>query len=170
MSRYDLEEMIERQVPRLRRFARGLLPDAEEADDLVQSCLEVAWRRAHEWHPETDLRAWLFSIMHNLNANMGQGPFRPADGGSTTQGYRDPASFGQHSNVDLGAVQQGLAHLAQDHREVLLLVCLEEMNYEQVADVLGAPVGTVIARLHRAREHLRRWMIRERGPSLRRVK
>jgi len=170
MSRYDLEEMIERQVPRLRRFARALLRDAEEADDLVQSCLNTAWRRAQQWRPETDLRVWLFSILHNLNANMSQGPFRPANSGSTTEGSRDPGSLGQDNNVDLSAIQQGLAQLAQDHHEVLLLVCLEQMNYEQVADILGIPVGTVIARLHRAREHLRRSMNREQGPSLRRVK
>jgi RNA polymerase sigma-70 factor (ECF subfamily) len=170
MSRDDLEKMIERQVPRLRRFARALLRDAEEADDLVQNCLDTAWRRAQQWRPETDLRVWLFSILHNLNANMRQGTLRPADSGSTTEGSRDTGSLGQDNNLDLSAIQQGLAQLAQDHHEVLLLVCLEEMTYEQVADILGIPVGTVIARLHRTREHLRRSMNKEQGPSLRRVK
>ena len=72
--------------------------------------------------------------------------------------------------ADQGTIENGLARLARDQHEVLLLVCVEEMNYERVAKVLGVPVETVIARLHRAREHLRRCMNRDQRPSLRRVK
>ena len=161
MNRDDLGEMIQQQVPRLRRYARALIRDLDEADDLVQDCLVRAWRGVDQWHPEQDLRVWLFSIMHNLKANTG---------GSTAEAYRDGGFLGGDSAKELGGVENGLAHLAEDQHEVLLLVCVEEMNYEQVAKVMGVPVGTVVTRLHRAREHLRRWMNREQRPSLRRVK
>jgi RNA polymerase sigma-70 factor (ECF subfamily) len=67
-------------------------------------------------------------------------------------------------------LERGLAELPAEQREILLLVCLEDMSYEQVAGVLGIPIGTVMSRLHRARERLRRYLAGERKPPLRRVK
>ena len=89
MNRDYLGEMMKRQIPRLRRYARSLVRDLEEADDLVQDCLDKAWRRIHQWHPEQDLRVWLFSIMHNLQANMAKGS-RLSTSGSTAEAYRHP--------------------------------------------------------------------------------
>ena len=169
MYRDDPVVLIERQVPRLRRYARALVRDREQADDLVQDCLDQAWRRVHQWDPAQDLRVWLFSILRRLSTN-GVRESRLSRSDPAAEGCRYPGALERGGAADRGAVQNGLAELAQDQHEILLLVCIEEMSYEQVAAVLEVPVGTVIARLHRAREHLRGWMSREQRPSLRRVK
>ena len=72
--------------------------------------------------------------------------------------------------MTLRDLEQGLALLSDDQREVLVLVCVEGMNYQQVADILDIPTGTVMSRLHRARERMRIWMHGEEPPKLRRVK
>src|ERR1700722_7722859 len=66
----DFGELLEAQIPRLRRYARALTRDAVRADDLVQSCLLRALSKAHLWQPGTDLRAWLFTILHNQHVNI----------------------------------------------------------------------------------------------------
>ena len=65
----DFAQLLEEQIPRLRRYARALTHDVERADDLVQSCLERAITKQHLWQPGTDLRAWLFTILHNQHVN-----------------------------------------------------------------------------------------------------
>ncbi len=162
-------ELLATQIPRLRRYARALTQNAHAADDLVQDCLERAWRKAHHWEPGTDLRAWLFTLMHNLHINklrrrrLDTEPMEHTD-------YQDPRPQAPDAALNLRDLEQGLAQLSEEQREVLLLVCLEEMSYEQVAAVLGVPLGTVMSRLHRARERLRGWMAGEQKPALRRVK
>ncbi len=163
------EELLSIQIPRLRRYARALTRDAHAADDLVQDCLERAWRKAHHWEPGTDLRAWLFTLMHNLHVNAVRR--KSVDTEPMAHGdYRDPRPQTADGALNLRDLEQGLAQLSPDQREVLLLVCLEEMSYEQVSSVVGAPIGTVMSRLHRARERLRAWMAAETKPALRRVK
>lgn len=162
-------ELLATQIPRLRRYARALTRNAQAADDLVQDCLERAWRKAHHWEPGTDLRAWLFTLMHNLHINTLRRK-RPDTEPMAHNDYRDPRQQTPDAALNLRDLEQGLAQLSEEQREVLLLVCLEEMSYEQVAAVIGVPIGTVMSRLHRARERLRGWMAGEQKPALRRVK
>ncbi len=162
-------ELLAAQIPRLRRYARALTRNAQAADDLVQDCLERAWRKAHHWEPGTDLRAWLFTLMHNLHVNSLRRN-RPDTEPMKRTDYQDPRPQTQDAALNLRDLEQGLAQLSEQQREVLLLVCLEEMSYEQVATVVGIPVGTVMSRLHRARERLRGWMAGDHKPALRRVK
>src|SRR5436305_13397548 len=68
-SMNDFTQLLEEQIPRLRRYARALTRDVYRADDLVQSCLERAIAKQHLWQPGTDLRAWLFTILHNQHVN-----------------------------------------------------------------------------------------------------
>lgn len=172
MPAIDWSTLLAEQIPRLRRYARALARDPERADDLVQDCLERAWSRIHRWQPDTDLRAWLFTIMHNLHANMARRFSREPEQVSLDD--HEPAngrgSAQQEQGLVLRDLQAGLDALPAEQREVLMLVCLEEMSYEQVAQVLGIPIGTVMSRLYRARERLRRWMAGERTSHLRRVK
>src|SRR4029077_4164693 len=65
----EFARMLEAQIPRLRRYARALTRDLVRADDLVQSCLTRAITKQHLWQPGTDLRAWLFTILHNQHVN-----------------------------------------------------------------------------------------------------
>ena len=171
MGKAHLRALFEEQIPRLRRYARALLRDSEDADDLVQDCLERAWSRSHRWKPDSDLRAWMFTIMHNLYVNM----VRRNEKRQTMalDGMRDPPDpslSGQERSDGLRDLEKGLATLPAEQREVLLMVCLEDLSYQQVAGILGVPVGTVMSRLHRARERMRRWMKEERPTALRRVK
>jgi RNA polymerase sigma-70 factor, ECF subfamily len=162
-------ELLATQIPRLRRYARALTRNVQAADDLVQDCLERAWRKAHQWEAGTDLRAWLFTLMHNVHVN-GLRRRRPETEPMEHGEYQDPRPSAPEAGLQLRDLEQGLARLSPEQREVLLMVCLEEMPYEQAAAVLGVPVGTVMSRLHRARERLRAWMADEKKPPLRRVK
>lgn len=84
--------------------------------------------------------------------------------------HEDPRQRAPNSWLGLRDLELGLAQVPAEQREVLLLVCVEEMSYEQVAAIIGVPVGTIMSRLHRARKRLRSWMAGEQRPHLRRVK
>ena len=144
-------------IPRLRRYARALVGDRATADDLVQDTLERAWSKLHLYRRGTDLRAWLFTVMHNVHVNrvraarltdtlddeMPELAQRPAQGDALL--VRD--------------LDRAIACLPAEQRAVLLLVTLEEMSYEEVARTLGIPIGTVMSRLSRARDKLRAMML-----------
>lgn len=142
-------------IPSLRRYAAGLTGNREAADDLVQDTMEKAWTRLALWQRRGDLRAWLFSILHNLFVDRVR-----SDGRSPVidAGEDDPVAPVRANQADLLEVRdldRALAQLPPEQREVLLLVAVEQMRYEQVARVLEVPVGTVMSRLSRARERLR---------------
>lgn len=143
------------ELPRLRRYARALVGERAAADDLVQDTLERAWSRAAQWRPGSELRAWLFGIMHNLRIDQ----LRQA--GLPTQSLDDqeidlPVRPTQSDGLELAVLDAALAQLPEEQRQVLLLVALEEMSYEQIATTVGIPLGTVMSRLARGRERLRR--------------
>jgi len=124
------------------------------ADDLVQDTLEKAWIKLHQWRTGSDLRAWLFSIMHNLRVDQLRRPGLSTS--SMEDGYFDPPTRAtQTDRMEVNDLESALARLPHEQREVLLLVALEEMSYGQVASVLGIPAGTVMSRLSRGRERLR---------------
>ncbi len=165
-------ERIVEHIPRLRRYARALLKnDILAADDLVQDCLERALSRLHYWRQGSDLRAWLFTIMHNVFVNQVR---RQSNGPQFVElpvdevGLVDPART--ERDVELRDLHRGVAALSVDQREVLLLVSLEGLRYQEVASILGIPEGTVMSRLSRARKQLRTKLNRDDGPILRRVK
>lgn len=142
-------------IPNLRRYARALVGDRDGADDLVQDTLERAVRKFHLWKPG-DLRAWLFSIMHNVFVNQLKArKIAP-------QVEIDEETIAAHIPTVTGAdvldLQRALGLLAPEQREVVLLVALEDMTYADVSRALGIPIGTVMSRLSRGREKLRKVM------------
>lgn len=149
-------------IPRLRRYARVLAGEATRADDLVQDTLARAWEKRGLWQSGTDLRAWLFTVMHNVFVNQRALARREAlnlsidaegEGGEV---WQLPVRPNQQARVELAEVLARVGRLPAEQREVLLLACVEEMKYEEIAAVLAIPVGTVMSRLSRARERLRR--------------
>jgi RNA polymerase sigma-70 factor (ECF subfamily) len=158
-------------IPRLRRYARVLVHDAQLADDLVQDTLVRGWEKRHLWAPDTDLRAWLFTVMHNLHVNqvsarLRQGATESLDADDGARPAREIAVRAQQSDrLEVADLWRQLARLPAEQREVLLLVAIEELRYEQVARVLQVPVGTVMSRLSRARERLRRYLADSPGPG-----
>ena len=153
----DPHRLIEAEIPRLRRFARALVRDPDHADDLVQSCLERAIAGVETWRPGTNMRAWLFTILRNVlineyrraQRNPVQSTEAPGDLGMAVQGN-------QEARVKLTELQQALDSLPIEHREVILLVAVEGLRYEEAAAVLGVPIGTVRSRLSRGRRMLQR--------------
>ena len=141
-------------IPRLRRYARALVGDRYAADDLVQDTLERAMNKLHLWRPGSDLRAWLFAIMHNVHVNqLRSRAARPEtaldDGDLLPQGVPDA------DRLELRDMQAAIATLPVEQREVILLVALEQLSYAEVSKALDIPIGTVMSRLFRARERLR---------------
>jgi RNA polymerase sigma-70 factor (ECF subfamily) len=147
----DYEQVLP-YIPNLRRYARALVGDRDLADDLVQDTLERAMRKFHLWRPG-NLRAWLFSIMHNVFVNQ-----LKARRISPTEEFDESlAGAGDAAGAaGLRDLERGLAGLPAEQREVLLMVGLEDMSYAEASRALGVPLGTVMSRLSRAREKLRR--------------
>jgi len=159
-------------IPRLRRYARVLTGDTSRADDLVQDTLARAWEKRGLWQAGTDLRAWLFTIMHNVHVNQLSTIRRDAanvslDGDTGTSAWQVPVRANQADRVELLEVVAQMSRLPVEQREVLLLAAVEEMQYDEIATALDVPIGTVMSRLSRARAKLRR--ITEEPPSSLRV-
>ena len=144
-------------IPRLRRYARALAGDKASADDLVQDTLERAWAKLHLYRRGTDLRAWLFTVMHNVHVNK----VRAARATDPLEEEMPELAqrAAQGDTLLMRDLDRAIARLLAEQRAVLLRVTLEEMSYEQVARTLGIPIGTVMSRLSRAREKLRAMML-----------
>ena len=155
-------------IPRLRRYARALVSDRASADDLVQDTLERAWAKLHLYRRGTDLRAWLFTVMHNVHVNKVRSARAtdPLDDEMPELAQR----AAQGESLVVRDLDRAIARLPDEQRAVLLLVTLEEMSYDQVARALGIPIGTVMSRLSRAREKLRAMMLGQAAAKLKVVK
>jgi len=155
----DIQQQIETHIPGLRRYARALVRDVAAADDLVQECLTRALAKLHLWHEGSDLRAWLFTILHNQHVNQVRRAIRK---GTTVELSEvspllsRPAD--QEKRLELRDLDRALGRLPADQRAVILLIGLEGMPYGDVGAVLGIPIGTVRSRLSRGRLALRRLM------------
>lgn len=146
MKRHPFEE----HIPSLRRYATALLRDRSRADDLVQDTLERGLKKFSLFRRDSDMRAWLFAIMHNLYVNgvrsaahvrtvpLGEGPLHEESEIDATPALLD--------------ISSALARLEPAQREIILLVGLEQLSYEETARALDIPVGTVMSRLSRARQ------------------
>jgi RNA polymerase sigma-70 factor, ECF subfamily len=162
MSRFP--SLVEHEIPRLRRYARALTRATDRADDLVQDTLVRALTKGHLWQPGTDIRAWLFTIMHNQYINTVRREMRDSatvdieQMSSTLAATTDPTAGRQLAELD-----HALARLPEEQREVILLVGLEGMAYESAAQILGVPIGTVRSRLSRGRDSLREVMGEKQG-------
>jgi RNA polymerase sigma-70 factor (ECF subfamily) len=153
-------------IPRLRRYARVLTGEATRADDLVQETLARAWEKRRLWAAGTDLRAWLFTIMHNVFVNQRATARRDSQSVSLDDDDNGVARElsvrpNQQLRVELIEITRELGRLPAEQREVLILAAVEELRYEEIAQVLAIPIGTVMSRLSRAREKLRRAMDHE---------
>jgi RNA polymerase sigma-70 factor (ECF subfamily) len=159
----EFHRLIEQQIPRLRRYARALTRNRERADDLVQDTLGRALSKEQFWQPGTNLRAWLFTIMHNQNVNNIRRVIREdaAVGiervSATLRATTDPTATRK-----MFELERALAQVLLEQRQVILLVGLEGMSYEDTAGILGLPIGTVCSRLSRGRDGLRKLLDMER--------
>ncbi|MBM3354873.1 MAG: sigma-70 family RNA polymerase sigma factor [Betaproteobacteria bacterium] len=148
----DADSVVE-LIPRLRRYARALARDKAAADDLVQDTLERAWAKLHLYRRGTDLRAWMFTVMHNVFVNQVRAARAGVQLEDDTPELSRPAR--ETEALELRDLDRAIRRLPAEQREVLLLVALEDMSYDEAARTLGIPIGTVMSRLARAREKLR---------------
>lgn len=149
------QDLMVAQIPALRRYARALTGNTWTADDLVQDTLERACSKWRLWLVGSNLRAWLFSVMHNLFVNqLRQMPLQtdlaPAEFDAVAGQLQAPAAATDQM-IDL---QRCLMQLPAEQREVLLLVGMQDMSYAEAAQVTGVAIGTVMSRLSRARTRL----------------
>lgn len=166
-----LERLIVREIPSLRAYARLLVGDRAQADDLVQECLERAWSRSHLFRAGADMRVWLFTILHNLHVSaIRQVRRRPDTIPLTERDENLTVAPRGDLQVELTDLDRALDELPAEQRAAVLLVGAEDMSYEQAAAVLAIPVGTLMSRLHRGRRQLRILVSGEAPPRLRRIK
>jgi RNA polymerase sigma-70 factor (ECF subfamily) len=152
----DLHPKIEALIPRLTRYARALTRDLVAADDLVQEALSRALEKIHLWQEGTDLRAWLFTILHHHYVSQLR---RSAREGAHVE-LRDCDQLltlapSQGQRLELRDLERAIAALPETQRSVILLVGLEGMGYDEVASMMKLPIGTVRSRVSRGREALR---------------
>jgi len=161
---HDSERLIA-CLPRLRRYARALLGGRAEADDLVQDTVERGWDRLSTWRRGSDMRAWLFGIMHNLHVDQQRRPVLPTAPLDEELPLAAPGGDAAAGRLALRDMDAALRRLPPEQRAVVLLVALEEMSYDEVAAALDIPLGTVMSRLSRGRERLRLLMEGQPLPS-----
>lgn len=149
---------IEAEIPRLRRFALTLTRERDAADDLVQDCIARALGAWATRRGDADaLRPWLFAILHNCwRSRQQRDGARPDNRPLDDAGEGPSESGGQWEKLELRALDAALALLPDEQRALLLLVAVEGLSYEEAARVQAIPLGTVMSRLARARERLRR--------------
>ena len=152
----EIHCLIEQEIPRLRRYARALTRNADRADDLVQDTLTRAIAKAHLWQPGTDIRAWLFTIMHNQNVNKVRRAIRDHANVDVDECAKLVATTDPTASRQLRELERALAQMLEEQRQVVLLVGLEGMSYEDAAAILNVPIGTIRSRLSRGREVLRK--------------
>jgi RNA polymerase sigma-70 factor, ECF subfamily len=155
LSRDDAKA-IEAEIPYLRRYARALAGGRDAADDLVQDGLERAIARFDQFRPGTNLRAWLFTILHNLRCDQHRRVVRrPVEIPIEDAPLQASTRASQADALHLSDFRRAFDRLSEPHREVLALVGIEGLDYQRAATILGVEVGTVKSRVFRARESLR---------------
>jgi len=150
------KSLVEKHIPALRRYAVALTYDTSKADDLVQDCLERALRKLHLWQAGSNLKAWLFTIMHNLFINT-QIRLSRLPKMVSLNAVSDTLKINRYvkQGTEIYELTVAVSKLPVDQKNVILLVGLEGFGYKEVSNILGIPLGTVMSRLHRAREKLR---------------
>lgn len=164
----ELGALLSAHVAGLRRYARLLVGGGAEADDLVQECLARACAQTRPWTEISDPRAYLFTILHNVHISRRRRAAPIELPLESAPPMAIPAT--QQERLEIRDLSRALARLPEEQRQVVLLVGLEGMSYRDVADVLEIPVGTVMSRLSRGREALRRLMAGDSAAPVRLVK
>ena len=167
MQRKNFSKELALQIPYLRRFARSLSGDPASADDLVQDCIERALSKARLFDGERPLRPWLYTILRNifisgLRRDSRSAVVKNVDELDENELAKSPE---QEDQMTMTLIAKALNSLPPQHREVIVLVGIEELSYRDVAEIIGVPIGTVMSRLSRARNQLQS-ILEERGQTV----
>jgi RNA polymerase sigma-70 factor (ECF subfamily) len=152
----DIRQAVETEIPCLQRYALKLTRDGRAAEDLVQECLVRALGKQHLWREDSNLRAWLCTILHNLYVNDIRRAVRTGtvvELGEVEEQLVDPPA--QEKVLALRDINRALAGLTDGQRDAVILIGLDGWSYERVAKAAGLPIGTICSRLRRGRDRLK---------------
>jgi RNA polymerase sigma-70 factor (ECF subfamily) len=158
----NVREQIAALIPRLRRFARNLTRNPQDADDVVQTALERALARLDQWRRETRLDGWMFKIVRNAWIDELRARRRRDKVLAPPEAGENVGEAVMEHEENLMSVQAAMGRLAEDQRLAVSLVLVEGLSYKEAALVLDVPIGTLTSRLARAREALQA-MLEPRG-------
>ena len=159
MADGGLAERLPEHVRAMRRYALVLTRDGDAAEDLVQESLARAIAAADSWRPGTDLRAWLFTILHNAHVSQARKAKVRREAAMELAEPLEPAR--QPQRAELRQVLEALGQLPEPQRQPILLIALAELSYAEAARLLEVPLGTFMSRLGRGRAALRRLLGRD---------
>jgi RNA polymerase sigma factor (sigma-70 family) len=151
----NVHEQLVALVPRLRRFARNLARNHDDADDVVQVALERALKNWAQWRSDARLDSWLFKIVRNAWIDEVRSRIRRNQVFVAEEAGEEVGSDVMEQATDVMSVQSAMATLPEDQRTAVSLVLVEGLPYKEAADVLDIPIGTLTSRLARARAALR---------------
>ena len=155
----EFGRLLEKEIPRLRRYAFALTRNVSRADDLVQDTLVRAIAKQSFWQSGTNLRAWLFTVMHNLNVNGVRRRVREGTAVNLDDEWPFPiAATDPTGGLSLRDLDRALVRISEQQRQVILLIGLEGFSYHEAAKMLNVPIGTIRSRLSRGRQSLRTLM------------
>lgn len=169
LQQKDFEKLALPLLDPLYNFARWLGSDTDEARDLVQETFAKALKGLSSFQPGTNFRAWMFRILRNTFLTSRTGLERRKTEQESEQGFEDSVASYDTPEVslmrraDIELVQQEIGKLPHNFQEVLILADVEEMKYQEIAETLDIPMGTVMSRLARARRQLRQQIVDQLG-------
>jgi RNA polymerase sigma-70 factor (ECF subfamily) len=169
LSNKDFEVLALPLLDPLYNFARWLSGDADEARDLVQETFAKALKGFASFREGTNFRAWMFAILRNTFLTSRSGLERRNTSQEDEEGFTEVTTSADNPETalirraDTEMVQAAIAKLPAAFREVILLADLEEMRYQEVAEILNIPMGTVMSRLSRARKQVRQLIVESVG-------
>ena len=151
----DIGELLEIEIPHLRRYALSLTRNIDQADDLVYDGIVRAIEKSDQWQPGSNLRAWLIVILRNLFFDQWRRSKLEQQAINELPQPVNSTFPTQETDQELREVSRQFDELSVNHREILTLVVMQELDYETTAQILGVKIGTVKSRLSRARSELR---------------
>lgn len=154
MAPRDLGEELVTLLPRLRRFARALARNPDDADDLVQRAIERALTRAEQLRGDAPVANWMFGILRNAWIDESRTRVRRSRLFVSGQAAEDLGDASQLAHAEALSVQDALARLTEEQRTAVALVLIEGLSYKEAAHILQVPMGTLTSRLARGREAL----------------
>lgn len=154
---------LEEHIRALRRYARALVGNTADSDDLVQETLKRALTYLSDGKEIRNLRAYLLTMLHHVRIDHAKRAIKTRDHLTLDDMSMPGVPANQMARLECRELSAAIEALPAEQREVLLLVCLEGLSYQETAELVGTPIGTVMSRLSRARTALRKMLSAEAG-------
>ena len=154
MSDRSITDILVAEIPYLRAFAISLSGSVTTADDLVQETLIKAWTKFDSFAVGTNLRAWLITILRNHFYSVYRKHRREVQDSDGIFAEQLAVRGGQESRLQMEDFKKAMEQLSPEHREVLVMIGITELSYDDAAEICGVAVGTIKSRVHRARARL----------------